>query len=271
MNVVEMARLEESLQKMLICSNNTRTAEDISPKDGMKNKLDNSTAQISLDIITDHLLNGDYEMVLGGFLKRHNYPKTISPETIDSILTEGPLECHLEIICVGVSALQLFVEINWTGKTNCRYSDLELSTLLSDVSKETVDELLIDDVNGEDFESISGETTVELLYIAILCLLGKVKCKNVFIDNWSLQWWQLRCLCVHQQILTEKSDAIYESTIQLIDKLETHFQLLSEKDLPEKRVQLPEAYLSIFNLEVSSFYANYFDVTNMAKVRLRIT
>ena len=270
MNIIEMASIEECLQKMLICAHRPATAHKLSTKDEMKTERDTKyTFEISTDIITDYLLNENYEGVIIEFLKGIKYPNTINSATVDSILGEGPLERHLEVISVGVSALQLFVQINWTGKQNIEDSALLTNSMLSDIPKKTLHKFLIEEVNGEEVESVCKN--IELLYIAILCLLCKGSVQNVFVDSWSVQWWQLRCLCVHQQVLTEKSDALYHNSLILIEKIEKHFQLPAEKKLPEKRSQLPESYMGFFNLEVSSFHASYFDVTKMAKVNMKIT
>ena len=264
-----MASLEESLKKMLICSHTPVTAQELSINGETKVTMDKKyNFENSIDIITDYLSNENYEEVIIEFLKGIKHPNTINQATVDSVLEEGPLERHLEVISVGVSALQLFVQINWTGKQTNGDSELFANRMLSDIPKETIRKFLIEDVNGEEVESVCKN--IELLYIAILCLLGKGSGHNVFLDRWSMQWWQLRCLCVHQQVLTEKSDAIYHNALKLIDKIEKNIQLLVKKQLPENGCQLPEHSVGLFNLEVSSFYASYFDVANMAKVYMKM-
>ena len=184
MNIIAMANLEECLQKMLICTHRSVTAGNLSISDEGDTKIEKKyTFETSIDATADYLSNENYEGVVNEFLYCNNYPNTFDSATVNSILEEGPMERHLEVISVGVSALQLFVQINWTGKKYNGASALFCNSTLMDIPKENVNKILIHDVNGEEGESVCKN--IELLYIAILCLLGKGSCQNVFADSWS--------------------------------------------------------------------------------------
>ena len=271
-----MADLEESLQKLLISSQYSDILPTLIDNNGedVNNTIEEqfvSEDSKILKAIDSFLLNEDYEKVISDFFKRlTNYPKTLDPSLVDSILADGPMERHLEVLSVGVAALQLFVQINWAGK-HC-LEDTQVKSLMSEYSyipKEIRMQVLVETVNGEGVESVVKNT--ELLFIAIVCLIGRGNVENVFKDSWSIQWWQLRCLYVHQQILTEKSDVIYQEALRLIEKIERYFQAnllnfegkVMSANRKNESVKLYTAYLS---LEVSAFYGNYFDVTNMTKV-----
>ena len=278
MNMCNMGDMETSLQHLLVSSKvyNTSTA--------LNNIGDATESNGCLDIMSgglyfckkfsEYLLNEDYEKVLAEFFKYVICEKkTFDSQLIDDLLAEGPIERHLEVISVGISALQMFVKINWTGKKS--FKDSELSTLTNEfscISKEFQNRVLVESVRGESIESTVENP--ELLIFANICLLHKGNFQNAFEDSWAVNWWKLRCLSIHQQIMTEKSEVIYKEALTTVEELENYFETKTNKDCkfmgPDIAKESMKHYIMYFNLEVSAFYASYFDITNMTKVTLKI-
>ena len=198
MNICNMADLEEALQNLLICSRNSDMVpplNDVSGEDNANSPIEKHLLSVDsniLKVISNYLLNEDYEKVINDFFKRlTSYPKSLDPDLVDSILGDGPMERHLEVLSVGVAALQLFVQINWTGR-NC-LEDTEVKSLTNEFSNiPTVirNQVLVEAVNGEGVESVVKNP--ELLFIATVCLMSRGNVENVFQSSWSVQWWQLR-------------------------------------------------------------------------------
>ena len=278
MNMCNMGDMETSLQYLLISSKfyNTSTASNnIGDATESNGYVDIKSGGLSFcKKFSEYLLNEDYEKVLADFFKYLNREhKTFDSHLIDDLLAKGPIERHLEIISVGVSALQMFVQVNWTGKKS--FDDSELGTLTNEfscISKEFRNQVLVESVKGESVES--AVENLELLIFAVICLLPKGNFQNAFEDSWSVKWWQLRCLSIHQQVMTEKSDVIYKEALRTVEHLENYFETKTNKDCklmcPNIGKESMKLYMMYFNLEVSACYATYFDVTNMTKVTLKI-
>ena len=263
-----MAELELTIQKILIASN-TPDNEDESHacsniNASFNNQLDQDEKRLAK--IRNDLVNEEYEKVILDFLPSSRVDCKDIRTLIDQVLSGGPMERHLEVLCIGISALQLFVGINWTGKC-CKKVNLILKELcnFNDINTKLMQKVLAEDVNGESVESVCK--ALELLYLAHLCFFGKTV-KNCFADNWSIQWWQLRFLCVNQQIITEKSDVIYQKTLEIINNIEQYIDEPHrlERCVAENGTYSAVKYRTFYYLEASSFYASYFDVANMTKV-----
>ena len=295
MSLCEVAEMEMTLQELLISSRTSQlldvpsTAEQhgIAVAEKLASNGNGKSGQPQLgntDIyktVMPDLTEENYEKVIRAFFLEHlNNEGLFDSCVVDTILADGPVLRHWEVIIIGVSCLQLFVEINWTGKVG--------GNLLNAVGKNQTSlrvctsDWLVDAVNGESVESVAKDP--ELLALAILCLFKKGNIRNVWENSWVVKWWQLRCLCVHQQVLTERTDKIYEEAIELITWLEGHMEVKgtpwhpfavkgeSEENIPKKLLfsndeekrKLFQVYL---NLEIVSFYAHYFDVTSMIKVQ----
>ena len=271
MNIIEMDELELTIQKILTSSepltsqNHRQTSGNVSASTNMQlNQYEEKLATIR-----EHLLTQEYEKVILDFLSSCKaYPSDLC-EVVDHVLSEGPMERHLEVLCVGISALQLFVCSNWTGKESKETLSVQKTLCkFKDVNKKSMNKILAEDVAGESVESVCK--LLELLYLAYLCLFEKTV-KNSFAENWSIQWWQLRFLCVNQQIVTERSDVIYQKTLQSIKNIEKYLQeplRIEPSEIHNGEISAT-TYQNFFYLEASSFYATYFDVANMTKVNTK--
>ena len=272
MNIIEMEELELTIQKILTSS------VPLASQNQMQTSCNGSVStntqlnqyEEKLATIREHLSNQEYEKVILDFLSSSKADSSDLCEVVDHVLSEGPMERHLEILCVGISALQLFVCSNWTGKESKETKGVqkELSEF-NDVNRKSINKILAEDVAGESVESVCK--LLELLYLAYVCLFEKTV-KNSFADNWSIQWWQLRFLCANQQIVTEKSDVIYQKTLQSIKTIEKYLeepQRIEPSEVHNGEISAT-TYQTFFYLEASSFYATYFDVANMTKVKTKI-
>ena len=266
MNITTMMELEECLQKLLICApDHDWTKEDIpNTQSGIVNSRNTSSDISASSEIRSCLYNQNYEKILLDFFESAGIKdRNIELELVDSILADGPMDYHLSVIGVGIAALQIFVQINWTGKSNPQ--ELENRNWI-ELSKSSLNELLVNAVNGEGLESVPKH--IEYLYLAVTCLIRKGRVQNAFQDSWSVKWWQLRCLSVHQQILIEKSDVIYKDSLEIIERIEKRFSDFQkqQKLLCNDMNSPTQLHMIYFYIEVSYFYSNYYDVPNMTKV-----
>ena len=256
-----MAELELTFQRMLVSSKPSNLS-GINMNDTFDQRVDEHEKKLYQ--IRDSLINEDYERVVQDFLSCTSMAFKDLSLIVDNVLSEGPLERHLELISVGISALQLFVGVNWTGRgINESTCIQKVLNEFIDVNTKSLNKIFAENVSGESVEPVCKD--LELLYLAYLCLFGHT-IKNSFNDNWATQWWQLRLLCVNQQIITEKSDAIYQKILKLISKLEKNLHETQKIEMNGNENDARRTYHTFFNLEVSAFYATYFDIVNMTKV-----
>ena len=130
-NLCDMAEMEVALQQLLISSptiqllasigttewHDTAATEKLAlngcNKIGSPESVD---AGMCKTFVTD-LSEENYEKVVREFF-HENLPNDglYDSAVVDTILANSPIERHWEVIIVGISALQLFVEINWTGR-----------------------------------------------------------------------------------------------------------------------------------------------------------
>ena len=256
-----MAELELTFQRMLV-SSKTSNPRGNNMNDTFDQRVDQHEKKLYQ--IRGSLINEDYEKVVKDFLSCANMAVKDLRLLVDNVLSEGPLERHLELISVGISALQLFVGANWTGRGINESTRIQkVLNEFTDVNTKSLNKIFAENVSGESVEPVCKD--LEVLYLAYLCLFGHT-IKNSFNDNWATQWWQLRFLCVNQQIITEKSDAIYQKTLKIISILEKNLQETQKTGMNENENDAKRTYHIFFNLEVSAFYATYFDIANMTKV-----
>ncbi|XP_054264735.1 tetratricopeptide repeat protein 27 isoform X2 [Macrosteles quadrilineatus] len=127
-----------------------------------------------------------------------------------------------DLLGIGISSLQLFVQTNWTGppdKSKHESALPELRRAVSDAADcsetEWLDRLTAELVT--DGEAISPNIHgLELLMLARAILTS-----DVFNNTVSTLWWRLRCLFIHQQVLEERSPNIHKQLTELLDQLMT--------------------------------------------------
>ncbi|XP_069689921.1 tetratricopeptide repeat protein 27 [Periplaneta americana] len=139
---------------------------------------------------------------------------------------------QMEVMCMGIASLHAFVQSNWTGppletsdgssvlpwfqswydRHNLRQRELE---------EEITTCLLLD---GESCCSVMKHS--ELLLLARVCLRV---CRDTMSTLPSSQWWLLRCLFIHQQVLDEFSPTLHAVITTLLQDLATCEPLMSRE------------------------------------------
>ncbi|XP_033610346.1 tetratricopeptide repeat protein 27 [Cryptotermes secundus] len=131
---------------------------------------------------------------------------------------------QLEVLCMGIASLQAFVQSNWTGPPLERDSAPGSSVICwlqswyegSAMNKRQ----LQDEVTA--CLVLDGESCCPLMSHPELLLLSRV-CLQVCCDRpqplLSSQWWLLRCLFIHQQVLDEVSPTLHKRVTSLLEEL----------------------------------------------------
>lgn len=141
-------------------------------------------------------------------------------------------EKEFELLLVAVASLQLFVQNNWLGP---RPSDISPKQILPESLEDEKLTLYIQDELSVDGEPVYGLTTYpEFLFIArTLLLLYKDRFKHLQ----TYEWWLLRCISVHQQILDDKSNTLRETAIHLIDNMQRRELLMANDKYRDVQIQ----------------------------------
>ncbi|GFG34972.1 hypothetical protein Cfor_09317, partial [Coptotermes formosanus] len=131
---------------------------------------------------------------------------------------------QFEVLCMGVASLHAFVQSNWTGPPLESDPTSSSSLILwlqswyecsSMNKKQLQDEVMACLV-------LDGESCCPVMSHPELLLLSRV-CLRVCCDRPkplpSSQWWLLRCLFIHQQVMDEFSPTLHKSITSLVEEL----------------------------------------------------
>ncbi|XP_062600384.1 tetratricopeptide repeat protein 27-like [Saccostrea cucullata] len=154
--------------------------------------------------------------------------KNLVAENVKRIITQTDTqttaECELEILCVAIACLQIFVCQNWLGPLAC-FTD-ELINIISDSNnvdqcrKEICQEMMCD---GEEVYSLCRG--IEFLFIAQCVLAG---CQTHTQSLQTVEWWTLRSVYIYQQILEDKCASLREQVHALIDTVSKKEPLMTD-------------------------------------------
>ncbi|XP_078483720.1 tetratricopeptide repeat protein 27 isoform X2 [Ciona intestinalis] len=155
----------------------------------------------SLHEICQFLLKQEYDTCLQLCMKKFNR-NVNSLAQLRDIMQEYSNNCsdnerHIVLYCYGVSCLQLFVQINWTGPQVQQQHPWK-SEMTEEIMSCVHEQLKSDEQKIYHLTSAS-----HYLYLAKECfnLLLETELKTV-------HWWLLRCHITHQQILNESTDSL---------------------------------------------------------------
>ena len=146
-----------------------------------------------------------------------------------------------------IGCVQLFVELNFTGKQQLKegkQDETEIEKLSSVILKESVIQSL--SLDGENIYPVIKNLE---LFVFSNCFFKAVVSNEPVLRSLAFKWWQFRCLWIHQQLLQEKSEFIFNQANILLESV-------SELD----RAMLNDKAKVHFHLEVATFYFNYFDI-----------
>ena len=161
----------------------------------------------------------------------HNFQQleSVLGEHLNNLSLEGKWELFGKVI----ACLQLFVQINFTGRLD------EKSSHNLDTEK-LAQSLLLD-----------GENVVPVVKNMELFLLAKAFFKlgtqnEPLFCTLAFKWWKFRCLWVHQQLLEERSEIIFNEVNALLETIDTNCLNTQGK--------------IHFALEKATFFMSYFHV-----------
>uniref|UniRef100_T1J972 Uncharacterized protein n=1 Tax=Strigamia maritima TaxID=126957 RepID=T1J972_STRMM len=223
-----------------------------------------------LETLTSAFIEGNYEdcitsELLSGLWKNELFAKSDTLEEhvcncVDSFVRNGEDKTSRELIVLiyGASALQLFVQANWTGPTLSTTLDDNLKSFITEVIEKT------DFIPQNNFKKAFYDQAVKFLSVdgalypkinlpEYLWLARVLLCSNLnsIVTSQTFFWWALRCTQMHQMMLDEKSPTLRSEAIFCIDKGMLNESVVANDKY--RRLQIE------FNLECSSVFLCYFD------------
>lgn len=199
-----------------------------------------------------------------------NWSSNLNQKLIDEILLKKFANIDLtaqnrdQLLWLAVSALQAFVQENFVGPPLCddddEFNELSWHSVVKSVGIETIQNYLLSD--GEEINT--NVNYPELLAIAKYCL----SYLNSDLDSQSsdlaerfvCQHWLLRCLGVHQLILNENTDTLFNEINKLSENLTANLNEDDSIDVDSKVICL---------LEITAWQLHYKRV-NCAKEKLQM-
>lgn len=162
-------------------------------------------------------------------------------DLFESASEDEQIEREFELLLVAVTCLQLFVQNNWLGPRPSEIAPVHIlpeQFLGQKISDFLETELSVD---GEPIYNLTAYP--EYLYIARFILL---ECRDRFCHLKTADWWLMRCVKIHQQVLDNKSNTLRETLIQLIDSVQKTEPLMTDDRYRELQVQfhVEAGYLS---------------------------
>lgn len=143
----------------------------------------------------------------------------------------------LDILCLGIAFLDLFVQENWTGPAPHKFKPEDVAQLFANGDefasalplKRALEHLSSD---NEDAYALTRAPLLLLLSLGILEALDEHVAGNVKDKLPSLAWWQARGMTVQQKTLENPSATLYESIMESMEKAEASLDVLpAEPDL----------------------------------------
>ena len=160
---------------------------------------------------------------------------------MNEILESATVGDQFKIALVGVSSLQYFVALNWTGQKESA-QDFKLDCF---ENVDNVDAMIADSLDSEGEGLYPVIKTPELLMLSKLILIDAVNTTS----SWIVDFWRLRCLWIHQECSMERSEKIHAKGIEIINKTSEEIEELE--------------YKTLFNIEASNFFSEYYEIAKM--------
>lgn len=147
-----------------------------------------------------------------------------------------------ELLCLAISALQAFVQANFVGpllNEEDAFKELPWHSVVQSVGNELFRNYLMSD--GEEINR--NVTHPELLAVTKFLLLHfdtKMESVNDPIEKFIHQHWLLRCYGVHQLVIDQFTESLYNGIQKVSDSLVENFNNLPTLDLDSKVICLLE-------------------------------
>ncbi|RZF41444.1 hypothetical protein LSTR_LSTR000158 [Laodelphax striatellus] len=163
---------------------------------------------------------------------------------------------QLEVLCFGIANLMSFIQSNWTGPF-ANFKTLDRLSQWSELSVEQCESLVTQSLilDGEGLCIVAEN--IELLLIASAIFKSNLPSLK------SCKWWLMRCLVIHQQILDEPSQKIYEEIKDIVNTLK---EVYKSEQKSEELDDTNEKDLSVLlHLEIAHAFLNYSQVSRSEK------
>lgn len=153
-------------------------------------------------------------------------------EFVDRIFGNSDLNQRWEMFGIAVSCLQVFVQINFLGKSEI----IEVNQ-----RPKWLDEYLV----------LDGDALVPVVKnLELFAFAKSIFDQRDLMKTLTTKWWKFRFLWLHQELLDEKSEEIFKQSKELLEAID--LEALND----EGKIH--------FHLEVATFNLNYFDI-NLVK------
>lgn len=159
----------------------------------------------------------------------------------------GGLSRHLTVLLIGVSALKLFIQCNWTGPAVSVANDIFPHSESEECQRACLKAL-----------EISGEPSYHLIEQPAFLIIARavlVRCREALQSCWTADWWAWRCTYVHQLIMLDRSHELYNEICQRITDVESKLPSNDDGDEQKKLTM-------VFCTEAAVSYVHYCEVKN---------
>lgn len=207
-----------------------------------------------LRFLVNCIVRGDYVSVFADdrtktLLRVSSYSSCLHEitEKCKNYVGGGSRAQQLCVLLVGVAALKLFVQCNWTGPGVEVVNDIFPNSESDECRRACLKAL-----------EISGEPPYHLIEQAPFLIIADallVRCSEMLRGCCSADWWAWRCTYVHQLVMLDRSQELHIEICDRIRKLEKNLPSPDKGDEQRKLRML-------FCIEAALSYVHYFEVKN---------
>ncbi|XP_060070565.1 tetratricopeptide repeat protein 27-like [Ylistrum balloti] len=231
-----------------------------------------------------YILDGKHENVLRHsiaerILKKNqdnkNCIETILKENVENFFIDSTEDdrfaCELELLCVAISCLQLFVQGNWTGPPLQSIPSDHLPQIFSAPQQlKKLHNYVLEELSMDGEPVYDKCLRIELLFMARFLLL---ECRENFKNLQTADWWLLRCISVQQQVLDDRSPTLKETTLDLLDKVSKLEPLLTDDKNRDLIIQfrLEAGYNTMFYYEYSMAHEHFMSAKKTAGLSVELS
>ncbi|XP_033640114.1 tetratricopeptide repeat protein 27-like [Asterias rubens] len=249
---LEIVLLEPSHCKLLSAESSS-CLKEIASNDGnlllcVKSIIDGDYEQVLLGEVAMAIL-GSGEDDIGDASDVVDFIQKKVEAFIQKSQTKDDNSRELCVLCVGVACLQLFIQSNWTGPP-CKVNPTDVLPRSLSQDAKTFHDSTMSTLSPDDSAIYSLVTHPEFLLISTAILN---RCKASLATCVTSDWWNLRCLWIHQQCLDEKSPMLHEEIHTLMDSISSNEALMNGKQYVDLCV--------IHHLECSHICQYYYEYT----------
>ncbi|OWF36544.1 tetratricopeptide repeat protein 27-like [Mizuhopecten yessoensis] len=231
-----------------------------------------------------YILDGKHESALSHsiaerILKRNkgvkNCIETIIKENVDNFFNdfaeENRFSSELELLCVAISCLQLFVQGNWTGPPLQSVPSDYLPEIFSSPEQfKKLHNYVLEELSMDGEPVYDKCLRIELLFVARFILLD---CREHLKNLQTADWWLLRCISVLQQVLDDRSPTLKETTLELIDRVSKLEPLLTDDKSRDLATQfrLEAGYCTMYYYEYNMAHEHFMAAKKNAGLDIELT